>query len=441
MAIMHVFIQCPRLVSLIRRAVTSPDDATSLASAVSLAESLWQIDLPGQVDEHMKSSITVNPTPVDPNMEDILTDSLEFDSIQSMNLCTRYWILRVVLAGLADTLWRHFPVEYSLSLLPSQEVLKSIDVDCALKMAKSLKWSESISAKLPLVPLRLHSALQLSIGPWNRIIRNLTALSPNVDLSTIPGADFELSRANRMKAWLFAECNRIHAPWHVFDVEEKPLLEALDTMAGEKIPEWLPVRIRFEAEDGEMVIKLDYENPSGGHQERYQLGEEPPKKMWDVMEDRRQKALDMNVQELAHRPATSSSPADQSNASDSNAVMSRSQATNMRPVDRFYSTGRNICSISSTWQDTSNTVTLPLDSEHSISDFAQPYNMQTASRPDSFTEHIGSHEYRESGCWPHTSTNSSRILELPSTHPSFPALGSKSGARNDNVDYNENFST
>ena len=31
-------------------------------------------------------------------------------------------------------------------------------------------------------------------------------------------------------------------------------------MTGEEIPDWIPVRVRFEAEDGEIVIKMDYEN-------------------------------------------------------------------------------------------------------------------------------------------------------------------------------------
>jgi hypothetical protein len=65
--------------------------------------------------------------------------------------------------------------------------------------------------------------------------------------------------------------------WDVSLVDEKAKLECLDTIAGEKRPDWLPSRIRFEAEDSGIVIKLNYDNRTGNPVERYDLCEAPPR--------------------------------------------------------------------------------------------------------------------------------------------------------------------
>ncbi|KAJ4364018.1 hypothetical protein N0V83_009473 [Neocucurbitaria cava] len=281
MAIMHVFIQCPRLVGLVRHAIENPENTSALAAAVSLAESLWLLDLSKQVSGLVQTSVTKFPVPISTDLADIMPESLEFDSVQSMILCTRYWMLQNVLCGLVDALYVHFPTETASSLLPRPKGLRNIDVEAALQLGKSLPWAQSVSQKLPLVPLRLHTPLQISIGPWHRTLRDLgvnRSVNPDLGIATTQEISYEISRAERMKAWLIDECNSIHKQWGVSVVDEKPLLEALESMAGEKIPDWLPVRVRFEAEDGEMVMKLDYENRTGSYQERYDLGEKPPKR-------------------------------------------------------------------------------------------------------------------------------------------------------------------
>ncbi|KAI8932438.1 hypothetical protein NX059_010624 [Plenodomus lindquistii] len=366
MAIMHVFIQCPRLTRLIRYAITNPGDMNALASAMALLESLIQVDLPKHVATLLQSAITTVPVPTSSDIDDILPDSLAFDSVQSMILCTRYWMLQNILCGMAEALYRHFPDKFAISSLPSPETMRATDVDAAMNLAKSLPWAESISQKLPLVLLRLHTPLQISIGPWHRVIRHVNT-TRNSGQTLKPGAErnltFQLLRAERMKTWLIDRCNRIHKQWDVAVVDEKPLLEALDSMAGDPIPDWLPIRVRFEAEDGEMVIKLGYENKTGTYSEQYDIGKPPPKRTPHPLEpDQRWQREGMIVQELPFR--NSMSGASQS-ATTTSAVMST------RPVDFIHSTGRNLCSTSGWWPETSKTSTLLRDSTHKTSAFSQ----------------------------------------------------------------------
>lgn len=388
MTIMHVFIQCPRLVCLIRTAILNVQDSKALASAMSLIESLIQLDLAKHVAGLLETAITTIAVPTSPDMSDIMPDSLGCDTVQNMILCTRYWMLQNMLCGMADALHRHFPAEAKLSLIPSPEQIQELDVDSALNLAKTLPWAESISHNLPLVPLRLHTPLQVSIGPWHRTIRRvtffLTNLNDQFDTEQETVLRAELARAVRMKKWLIERCDEIHKQWTVSVVEEEPLLQALDSMAGEAIPDWLPVRVRFEAEDGEMVIKLEYENKTGSYSEQFDISEKPRKKAPSPAEAGQQwQRENLSVQELPFRTSSSQSPLPSPGSTENRHMKSTNllDFSKLRPADFIHSTGRNLCSTSGWWPTTSNTSTMLLDSTRRTPAFSKtlPEDMHNSS--------------------------------------------------------------
>ena len=362
MSIMHVFVQCPRLNCLVRYAIMHPEDIEALASAVTLTEYMWQIDLPSHVVELIQAAVDMISAPPSLDMADVLTETLHFDSVQSMVLCTRYWMLQNVLCGLTDTLQRYFPTETGLSLLPKPVVVRQFDTDAGIRLAESLSWAESVSQRLPLVPLRLHTPLQISIGPWHRTIRDMAALfGPDFafDVKTDQQASVDLNRAVRMQTWLINECNRIHEQWDVSTVDEKSLYEALDSMAGEQIPDWLPTRVRFEAEDGDMVIKLDYEKPIGNYQNNFSLA---------------------GGRKILHKPGacmvgnsilSTNLRGDHDNA-DNAETFTRSASVEKRgssgdanspppdPADFLFQSGRNLCSASRWWPTSDSSTSEPL---------------------------------------------------------------------------------
>ena len=405
MAIMHVLIQCPYAVCLVRHAVSNPEDANALAAAVSHMESLIEINLHQHVSELMQTAITIVPIPPSPDIADIMPDTLEFDTVQNMVLCTRYWNLQNLLCGLADTLHRHFPVESALSLLPSPERLRVIDVDSALHLAKSLRWANSVSQDLPLVPLRLHTPLQISIGPWYRTIRSLsTQKPPSPDLGI--DIDAEIARARRMKTWIIEQCNHIHNDWDVSTVEEKPLLEALDSMSGEKIPDWLPVRVRFEAEDGEMVMKLDYENKTGSYSECYDVSEPPrPRQPHPGSIGQQWQRENLGVHEMPFRSAETRSGSTSAQRSSGDQEENDWLALNPRPADFIHSTGRNLCSTSGWWPETPRTSTILLDSTHKASAFSRVPSKSTEVVKGAYAS-IDGNPCLASSWWPQTPNGS-----------------------------------
>jgi hypothetical protein len=403
MAIMHAFIQCPRLCCLVRYAIAHPDNTTALAAAITLAESLWQLDLPAQVAPLLGEAVTTTDQPLR-GLTDIVTNCLHFDSVQNMVLCTRYWLLVSILGGLIDTLYRHFPTETTLSLLPDRYVMHQIETDAAIQLAKSIPWADSLSHRLPLVPLRLHSPLQISLGPWHRNVQRLNAIRAcNPDLD--PELDLEMIRtiahAERMKSWILEECNRINRQWNVSVVASQPLYDILGTMAGEKIPDWLPIRVRFEAEDGEMVMRLDYENKTGTYNEHFDVAEHPPRKV------RHRNAPGWSEEVgliFRHEQNAREDGADDSTLQNTLKGSYRNESMDPRnAADFFHGTGRNLCSTSGWWPSSEDASTVQPDSP------TDPAFLELRALMDSSTDSLLQYTDRDpclaSSFWPQVSNS------------------------------------
>ncbi|KAF1353075.1 hypothetical protein EJ07DRAFT_135018 [Lizonia empirigonia] len=221
---MHVLIQCPRFIVLIRHAISNPDDMLALASAISMAENLWQLTQGSHFAELINSSTATVHELVDDAVIDMLPHCLRFTSTQGMIFCTRYWFLQVILYGMIDTLYRHFPEAYGLSFLPNANALHCLDTDAGTQLEKVLLELDTASSPL---------------------------------LLTLDGIH-DIATAERMKTWLLSRCNKIQARLGISAVDERAWLEALDGMAGEEMPDWIPTKVSFGSEDGELVMKLEY---------------------------------------------------------------------------------------------------------------------------------------------------------------------------------------
>lgn len=407
MVIMHIFVQCPRFNCMVRHAIANQDDTAALVAAITLAESLWQLDVPAQVAPLLSEAAALSPRPVH-GLSDILVNSLRFSSVQSMILCTRYWMLVCILGGLIDTLYRYFPAETELSMLPDRYTLHKLETEAATKLAMSIPWADSLSQKLPLVPLRLHTPLQISIGPWHRTIQRLDAFrasNQDLDAENIDEMSSTISHAQRMKTWIIHECNQIHEKWDVSVVSEGPLLEALNTMAGEKIPDWLPVRVRFEAEDGDMVLKLEYENKEGSYKDSFHIAEDPPRRAWDRKTldwlNKSGFAISTPKKDLPHR---SEAPKSHWYRTEREESMELKDAANF-----MHGTGRNLCSTSGWWPTDDNASTALLDSTHKASAFSTLPPLSSTITQDA-ADHVDRHPCLASSFWPQMSNSTTVSL-------------------------------
>jgi hypothetical protein len=257
-AMMHVVVQCPRLTMSIRHAIRNPDDVDAVASAVSHAENLWRLTRQRHFVDYINTSIKTVASYDDNTVADILGHGIDFNLAQEMVIATRYWLLQIFLCGTLDTLLRRFPIQFALSLLPKPAAFHGVDVSAAIQLARVvLALGHNPS---PLTLIRTHGPFSGSIGAWHRQVRYLSMTQPDSEDST--GSDTAreeaLRTALRMKRWVLDNCNVILTRLHITQVDEAAWMEALDCMAGEELPDWIPTKVSFGAEDGEIIMRLEY---------------------------------------------------------------------------------------------------------------------------------------------------------------------------------------
>lgn len=252
MVMMHILIQCPRLILAIRDAVRKSDDPTTVACAVALAENLWSLMRQGIFAEFVASSIVMTNDPVDEAVAHILLYGQRFNTAQGLVICTRYWLLQVLLCGCIDTLHRKLPQAYASSILPDPEVLHNIDMDASIQLGRVVTGAGDKPS--PLTLLRTHGPLSVSVGSWHRQIRFLKTHCCTNTAETAAG----LVTAALMLRWLIEKCNVVLTRLQVSQAETETWVEALDCMAGEEPADWMPNNVSFGSEDGEMVMRLEY---------------------------------------------------------------------------------------------------------------------------------------------------------------------------------------
>lgn len=274
-AMMHVVVQCPRLTVSIRNAIRNPNDVDAVALAVSQAENLWRLTRQNYFVDYINASIKTVADCDDNTLTDILGYGIDFNHAQEMVIATRYWLLQVFLCGTLDTLSRRFPSQFGLSLLPGPETFHGIDVSAATQLARvvfALGPNPS-----PLTLIRTHGPFSGSIGAWHRQVRYLLMIQPGSEDSSGSAAAREeaLCTALRMKRWVLDNCNVILNRLHITQVDEPAWMEALDCMAGEELPDWIPTKVSFGAEDGEIIMKLEYSGVTANGDPRLSAG--PPR--------------------------------------------------------------------------------------------------------------------------------------------------------------------
>lgn len=251
-AMMHILIQCPRLTVAIRYAIRDPTNVVAVATAISLAEKLWHLTQLSDFDNFINASIEHTDNEVDDAVADILLRGIRFSTTPAMVIGTRYWLLQVMLCGTVDTLFRRFPAEYALSLLPDPDTLYQTNTGAAMQLGRMVSGLGANPS--PLILVRMHGPLSVCIGAWYRQIRYLTSRYSCFD----QGNADKLFAAERMKKWISTRCNALLKLLHINPVDEDALIEAFDCTAGEEIADWIPSKVGYGLEDGEMVMKFEY---------------------------------------------------------------------------------------------------------------------------------------------------------------------------------------
>jgi hypothetical protein len=249
MVMMHCLIQCPRLVIAVRDAIRGQNDKVAIATAVNLANTLWSLSQQDIFAAFISSHVLNTYDEIDEAVADIVPNGIRFDTAQNMVVGTRYWMLQILLCGCLDTLHRRFPYESEQLDLSNPETVQQVDIHAGTQLGRvALGLGNEPS---PLTLLRTHGPLSVSTGAWHRHIRYLTSHG-------WPKNDDRVLAALRMQKWILEKCNIVLERMNVSQADECAWIEALDCMAGEELADWMPSKVSFDSEDGEMVMKLEY---------------------------------------------------------------------------------------------------------------------------------------------------------------------------------------
>ncbi|KAF3006888.1 hypothetical protein E8E13_011069 [Curvularia kusanoi] len=249
---MHCLIQCPRLIVAIRHASRNPSDLVAIATAVTLADNLWKLSQQQLFADFVDDCLFESDDHIDDTVADIIPSGIGFSSVQNMVTCTKYWMLQNLLCGCLDTLHRKFAHGFLCSNLPSPKNVHEMDTQAAKQLGRAvLGLGDKVS---PLTLLRAHGPLSFSIGAWHRQVRYLRSSGQTQSLED----HTRILAATRMQKWILNKCNSVLERLHVSQAAEIAWIEALDSMAGEELADWIPNKVSIDSEDGEIVMKLEY---------------------------------------------------------------------------------------------------------------------------------------------------------------------------------------
>lgn len=233
MSLMHCWIQIPRLICLIRQARSYPDIST-LTSAILLAESLWTLHQAATTTEYFMLATKIVPLPAGEDISDIIPQSLQFDSVYSLILLTRYWMFQVYLCGLTYALRTYFPIETAISLLPNVNTIIQVDKSAATYIAQSIPYARSSCPSLPLVPFRVLSPLHASVSSWHRVMVHANA-NANGSFPSLTEAYRTAGiscRSRRTIEWTMKENNQVLTKWGLPLVDLEQLERAQEFING-----------------------------------------------------------------------------------------------------------------------------------------------------------------------------------------------------------------
>ncbi|KAK5166504.1 uncharacterized protein LTR77_008047 [Saxophila tyrrhenica] len=226
LALQDLYVRIARLVRLVRAAgqcEARPHDTT--LEAFTLAESLHASSAETCILQALAEEVTsLRPRTAHNTLLPLCLDgeAHDFRSLEGYILATQYWAYRILLCGLLDHLLsNHWPPPANLSNV-TLEGIRSLQMDAAINVAKSVPYALGLSHAHPVRAVRLRLALQVAYGVWCRLERRQRSqTAPDYDLAV------------EMKQWTLETLARIDALWGFEeDIQHDSLERACEAAAG-----------------------------------------------------------------------------------------------------------------------------------------------------------------------------------------------------------------
>ena len=220
----RVFVKLPRLALCVRGAIEDPNDASISLKATALAEEIYNSEDTCFVRGTLAKFITPTPTSSPEVKASSLNFSFHFESFDAFNLATRYFLHRVLLCGLIQTLCdlRHCNLQIDRSAAETEDIL------AAMSIAQCVDWALNQHLSNPLAELKMLNTLQLGFGAWHRLQKK----QPSTETG-----DYQYGLS--MKAWFVHIANHIDRIWQSRLTSYQRLEFITEMFAGGPLMEWM----------------------------------------------------------------------------------------------------------------------------------------------------------------------------------------------------------
>lgn len=165
-AVAWLLVQIPRLACLVRLTGSDRSKNPAKHAAIAAAYELYNCSLNSCVENTIDHSSWITKSSNEA-IGSPVPRSLEFSSVSAFILAVRFYLFRVFLCGLLQTLNKHH------GALPGIDMaaVEAQDVASATTIAMCIQYAMRPGPSMPLTALAIALPLQLSIGAWNRLQR------------------------------------------------------------------------------------------------------------------------------------------------------------------------------------------------------------------------------------------------------------------------------
>ena len=220
----RLLVKLPRLVLLVREAKQNPHSADAMIEAIALGQELYgstgTLTIERTLANLMERTKSI-PTRISSSPE---PTSFDFNSLADFILATRYFVYRLVVSTLVQTI-----CDLQQDGIPfEREKAETEDIWAARCIFKSVEWAFKTEQGVHLTMLRMLIPIQIGFGAWHRLEKRQTLFDAPEYLHALRMKAVSIEIANQIDTRFG---NRITTSWRLEGITEM--------FAGGELREWM----------------------------------------------------------------------------------------------------------------------------------------------------------------------------------------------------------
>ena len=223
-AVEYMLYRIPRLIRTVRQATGDTTKIDALKQAIDMAVELYY----SAADTYVRRTVaafSITKSACSSSIAVLMKEHIfDFPCVQSYTLTLQYYLFRIVLCGILQTLCHTHASMIPIDLAQIQ----AADIEAATSIAMCTDYGLQAHASSPLVALKMIIPLQIGFGTWRRL-RLRQSSSVTVDYLY----------AEQMEWWHINTANVFDDLWHSVKTDYYRMSVIVDTWAGGPMAPWM----------------------------------------------------------------------------------------------------------------------------------------------------------------------------------------------------------